>query len=72
MLGWVRPRVGGRAGLYLRHDRHGAEVLAAAGARAEAIAWAAAHHDPGRWPLEVIPSDVCRALAEADGEPVRQ
>ena len=70
--GWVqRPdRVTGRAGQYLRHAEVGAAQLQDAGARPEAVAWAASHHDPKRWPLDLIPEVVCAALAAADGEPV--
>ena len=63
-------RVGGRAGRYLRHAEIGADLLGAAGARAEVVAWAATHHEPGRWPVASIPEDVCAALAAADGEKV--
>jgi putative nucleotidyltransferase with HDIG domain len=61
-------RVGGRAGAYLRHAEIGAEVLREAGARAEVVAWARTHHDPERWPTELIPASVCAVLARADGE----
>ena len=61
-------RVGGRAGRYLRHPEIGAGMLQEAGARAEVVAWAAAHHDPAHWPVDHIPADVCAALARADGE----
>jgi hypothetical protein len=43
-------------------------MLQEAGARAEAVEWAAVHHDPARWPVDRIPADVCAALARADGE----
>ena len=68
--GWVqRPEhVPGRAGRYLRHAEIGAEQLRAAGARPESVAWAATHHDPDRWPVGLIPAEVCAALARADGE----
>lgn len=70
VAGLVRPagRVGGRWGRYLRHAEEGARLLGAAGARPEAVAWAAAHHDPVRWPAGSIPLEVCEALAAADGE----
>jgi hypothetical protein len=67
LSGRLRPRVG----WYAAHDDLGAELLAAAGARPEVAAWAAAHHRPGRWAGTGIPADVCRELAEADGERVR-
>ncbi|MGQ0824783.1 MAG: HD domain-containing protein [Actinomycetota bacterium] len=60
-------RVRGRAGRYLRHATIGARMLREGGARPEAVAWAAAHHDPALWPPE-IPREVCEALARADGE----
>lgn len=62
----VRP--GGRAGAYLAHAEIGARLLADAGARPETVAWAAAHHDPARWPTGLVPREVCEALARADGE----
>ena len=40
-------RGAGRVGRYLRHDELGADLLGSAGARAEVVAWAAAHHRPG-------------------------
>ena len=49
-------RIGGRAGAYLRHAELGAEALQQAGARAEVVAWARTHHDPGRWPTGLIPA----------------
>ncbi len=52
-------RVGGRAGAYLRHAEIGAEALRDAGARAEVVAWARTHHDPGHWPTGLIPASVC-------------
>jgi hypothetical protein len=61
--------VAGRSGTYLRHEQIGADLLAAAGARPEVVAWAGHHHDPARWPLDQIPEPVCTALAVADGEP---
>ena len=61
-------RIGGRAGAYLRHAEIGAEALQQAGARAEVVAWARTHHDPGRWPTGLIPASVCAVLARADGE----
>jgi putative nucleotidyltransferase with HDIG domain len=60
--------IDGRAGVYLRHAEIGAEMLRAAGARTEAVAWAAAHHDRAQWPVGLIPESVCASLARADGE----
>jgi hypothetical protein len=62
-------RVRGRGATYLQHPAVGARMLEAAGARREAVAWAATHHDPPHWPVALIPPDVCAALARADGEP---
>lgn len=64
-------RVGGRAGVYLRHPEIGAALLERAGARPEAVAWAAVHHAPQRWATGTIPLEVCEALARADGERAR-
>jgi putative nucleotidyltransferase with HDIG domain len=57
------------AGRYVNHDELGAERLQAAGARAEAVAWAGAHHRRPRWPQTGIPPGICEILAAADGEP---
>jgi hypothetical protein len=43
--------------------------LRAAGARPEAVAWAAAHHRRVLWPDTGIPPEICQILAAADGEP---
>ena len=64
--GWVDESGGVRAsriGRYVAHDDLGAELLAVAAARPEAVAWAGAHHRPDRWSGTGIPLDVCRALA---------
>ena len=58
-----------RMGRYVAHDDLGGALLRDAGARAEVAAWAEAHHRPERWAGTGIPPAVCRALAEADGEP---
>jgi HD domain len=79
MLGNARVRswadsgssVRARMGRYVAHDDLGATRLQDAGARPEVIAWAAAHHRPDRWAGTGIPLAVCRVLAAADGEPVR-
>jgi putative nucleotidyltransferase with HDIG domain len=60
------------AGRYVNHDELGAVRLRAAGARGEAVAWAAAHHRPASWPATGIPPRICEILAAADGEPIRQ
>jgi putative nucleotidyltransferase with HDIG domain len=59
----------GAFGRYVNHDELGAEQLRAAGARSEAVSWAAAHHRPARWAATGIPPTICRMLAAADGEP---
>jgi len=62
----------GRIGRYAGHDELGADLLAVAGARPAAAAWAAAHHRPEQWDSTGIPLPVCSALAQADGEPFRR
>ena len=57
-----------RIGRYIGHDDRGAARLRKAGARPEAVAWAAAHHRPRTWPASGLPLEVCVALAAADGE----
>jgi hypothetical protein len=59
----------GSVGRYVNHDELGADGLRRAGARAESVAWAAAHHRPDRWPDTGIPPEICAILAAADGEP---
>ena len=68
---WAARRGGWRAriGRYTAHDDLGADLLRAAGARPGVVAWAGAHHRPDRWPGTGLPEPVCRALADADGEP---
>jgi hypothetical protein len=56
-------------GRYVDHDEVGSRVLARAGARREAVEWAAIHHRPALWPGAGVPIGICRILAEADGEP---
>lgn len=58
-------------GRYVDHDERGARLLEQAGARREAVEWAAIHHRPERWPGSAIPPEMCRVLAVADGEPIR-
>lgn len=65
-----RPGLRTRMSRYVNHAQIGADRLARAGARPEAVAWAAAHHDPTRWSGTSIPPAVCLALARADGETV--
>lgn len=55
-------------GAYVNHDERGANRLAGAGARPEAVAWARAHHQPDLWPGTGIPPEICALLARADGE----
>jgi len=56
-------------GRYVDHDELGAARLRDAGARREAVEWAAVHHRPKLWATTGIPPAVCVILAEADGEP---
>jgi putative nucleotidyltransferase with HDIG domain len=56
-------------GRYVDHDELGATRLREAGARREAVEWAAVHHRPKLWATTDIPPAVCHILAEADGEP---
>jgi hypothetical protein len=59
--GWRR-----RVGLYLTHDRIGADLLRAAGSEALTVAWAAEHHLPAsRWTVD---GRIGRALKDADGD----
>jgi hypothetical protein len=56
----------GRVGMYLAHDRLGAQLLEQAGSRALTIAWAREHHlEPARWTVD---SRVGAALKAADGD----
>jgi hypothetical protein len=55
-----------RAGVYLRHDRLGAELLSRAGSHDLTVSWAAQHHQPpGSWTLE---RPIADALKAADGD----
>jgi hypothetical protein len=56
-------------GRYVDHDERGARLLEQAGARREAVEWAAIHHRPARRPGSSVPIDICQVLATADGEP---
>jgi putative nucleotidyltransferase with HDIG domain len=70
MFGHRRARTWpGQIGRYVNHDELGAQRLRQAGARTEAIAWAAAHHRRSRWAATGIPPGICEILAAADGEP---
>ena len=62
----------GSFGRYVNHDELGSARLAQAGARSAAVSWAAVHHRPERWARSGIPIEICRILATADGEQVRQ
>lgn len=54
----------GRLGRYLAYPRRGAELLAAAGARPEVVAWAGEHHEAASsW---TVPREWGEALAAAD------
>ncbi len=64
-------RWGNAIGRYVDHDERGARLLEQAGARREAVEWAAIHHRPARWPGSAVPPEMCRVLAAADGEPSR-
>jgi hypothetical protein len=56
----------GRVGLYLTHDRVGAELLTAAGSDGLTVAWAGEHHQPEEsWTVE---RSIGRVLKEADGD----
>jgi hypothetical protein len=65
--GWT-----GAVGRYVNHDELGSDRLRKAGARTEAVVWAAAHHRRELWPGTRIPPEICEILATADGEPVRR
>ena len=56
-------------GRYVDHDHLGARLLERAGARREAVEWAAIHHRPTLWAASAVPIEVCQVLAAADGEP---
>jgi hypothetical protein len=61
-----RMSVRNRVGVYLAHDRVGAELLEAAGSQALTATWAREHHlDPARWTVD---SGVGAALKAADGD----
>lgn len=61
-----RPSVRVRVGLYLTHDRLGAELLERAGSETLTVSWAAEHHlAPERWTVDAT---VGAALKAADGD----
>lgn len=57
-----------RYGLYLRHDRLGADRIRAAGGTEPVARWAAAHHDAAQWADTGIPERVMVALDAADDD----
>jgi hypothetical protein len=62
----VRLPLRSRVGLYLAHDRVGAQLLQAAGAEPFAVSWAREHHmPPGRWSVDLRLGE---ALKAADGD----
>ncbi|MGH9127671.1 MAG: HD domain-containing protein [Acidimicrobiales bacterium] len=59
-----RPRLAGRIGRYLAHDRLGAALLDTAGSHALVVAWAEQHHLPSScWE---VPQEVGALLKAAD------
>lgn len=61
-----RPSRRARVGLYLTHDRLGAELLEDAGSQAVTVSWAAEHHLPSeQWTVDPA---VGTALKAADGD----
>jgi hypothetical protein len=61
-----RPSRRVRVGLYLTHDRLGAELLERAGSQALTVSWAAEHHlSPDRW---TVNPTIGAALKAADGD----
>jgi hypothetical protein len=73
LVGWAgqspkgsRPSVRARVGLYLAHDRVGADLLERAGSHQLTVTWAREHHMPStRWTVD---SNVGGALKAADGD----
>jgi len=60
------PSLRARVGLYLAHDRLGAELLKGAGSQALAVSWSAEHHlPPERWTVDAT---IGTALKAADGD----
>jgi hypothetical protein len=61
-----KPSIRARVGLYLSHDRVGAELLQEAGSHPLTVSWAAEHHMPAeRWTIDPT---VSAALKAADGD----
>ncbi len=61
-----RPSWRARTGMYLAHDRLGADLLQNAGSDELTVTWAREHHLPSaRWTID---SRVAGALKEADGD----
>lgn len=61
-----RPSLRARVGLYLTHDRLGAELLERAGSEELTVSWAAEHHlSPDLWTVD---AGIGSALKEADGD----
>ncbi len=61
-----RPSWRARVGLYLTHDRLGAELLERAGSQVLTVSWAAEHHlAPERWTIDPT---IGAALKAADGD----
>ena len=64
-----------RIGLYLRHDRVGADLLSSAGSDPLTVAWAGEHHrPPERWTVDArsappssLPTTIERALRDDGG-----
>jgi putative nucleotidyltransferase with HDIG domain len=66
---WSGDRTGGwraRAGLYVTHDRVGADLLRAAGSEPLTIAWAEQHHLPeARWTVDPDLGAILKASDES-------
>ncbi len=73
LLRWAGDHAGGgrpswraRVGLYLTHDRLGAELLQRAGSQTLTVSWALEHHlAPGSWTVDAT---IGAALKAADGD----
>jgi hypothetical protein len=61
-----RPSWRARVGLYLTHDRLGAELLRRAGSQTLTVSWALEHHlAPKMWTIDAT---IASALKAADGD----